>query len=222
MILTRAIRKVLIDPFRYGFRDYDAERYWRDRYGKHRLALSGSGNEALTESENLTQYEEDKARIRALLLSAGVRLSPATRVLDVGCGNGQYTEMCRQAGVRSYEGVDITDSLFDSLGRQYPGYAFRKGDCTGPRLGHGFDCVLMIDVIEHIVNREKLLAAMANARAALTPGGVFVVGPALRDSRKRMFYLHEWTETDIAAGFDVVARCPFKAGEMLALRTAVL
>ena len=219
MNLARAFRKVVIDPFRYGFIGYDAERYWHDRYEKYRFALCGSGNEALGEYENEAQYRKDTLRLGVLAGEAGVDWLTA-RVLDIGCGNGQYVKFCHQYGVKNYVGLDITDTLMPYLKRVYPDYAFVVGDCTGGDLawsGFRADVVLMIDVIEHIVSRKKLTQAMDNARAALAPGGVFIVGPVLADSRKRLFYLHNWTAEDIMPGFEVKNRMPFKDGTLLAL-----
>ena len=224
MSLTRAIRKVLIDPFRYGITAYDAERFWRDRHTKYGLALRGSGNEAWSEADNKRQNDEDRVRLLGLLRVCGRPLGSGS-VLEVGCGCGVYADACQDAGVPSYIGVDITDALFPSLTQAHPEFRFVKRDCTKPGgldLGARFDVVLAISVIEHITARPKLDAALANMRRVLADGGLLFVGPVSDAGGLRLFYHRVWREKDVLAGFDLCGRVSFRGGQLLALRAQAL
>ncbi len=220
--LTRIFWKLFVGPFKYrGKGSYDAEKYWRDRHHTYSTGYRGSGNEALSEEENERLYQENVTRFRAICAEHGITLGSGTRLLEIGCGNGVYTRVCRETGVTDYTGIDITDELFAALGDQYPGYRFVKADATGTMdLDPGYDAILMIDVIEHIVAPEKLAGAMANARRLLNPGGVFLVSPVMDSSRKRMFYVRSWSEPDLVQHFPGwrVERTPFRDGRMLILR----
>ena len=222
--LGRILWKLFVGPFKYrGRGSYDAEKYWRDRHHTYSTGYRGSGNEALSEEENARLYQENVARFRAICREHGVALGPGTRVLEIGCGNGVYTRVCRESGVTDYTGIDITDELFPALGRDFPGYRFAKADCTRPmEPAPAYDTILMIDVIEHITAPENLAGAMANARRLLKPGGAFLVSPVMDSSRKRMFYVRSWAEPDLVRHFPGwgVERTPFRDGRMLILRSA--
>jgi SAM-dependent methyltransferase len=142
--------------------------------------------------------------------------------MDIGCGTGVYTALCRVEGVRAYVGVDITDVLFPHLVGEFPAYEFLRRDVTSDHLEGAFDVVLMIDVVEHIVTEQQLDAAMQNVRRCLAPGGTFVLAfPSPGHWPTRLFYVRRWREADITRLFEgyVIGRPqPFRDGSILALR----
>ena len=200
---------------------YDAEQYWHDRLGRHGRSLRGPGREARSEAENIADYAAAADGFRECCREEGLDLRGAA-VLDIGCANGFYAGLCRDAGVRSYSGVDITDVLFPDLAGQFRRFRFLKRDVTSDRLEGVFDVVLMIDVVEHIVTEQQLDVAMENVRRVLTSGGVFVLGmPSGKRWARWLFHVHCWREADITRrlpGFTAGGSRPFRDGRIFAFR----
>jgi 2-polyprenyl-3-methyl-5-hydroxy-6-metoxy-1,4-benzoquinol methylase len=94
------------------------------------------------------------------------------RVLDIGCGDGQLAARLAADGHEVF-GIDVLDAPAhrDAL----VGYA--RSDLAdgleGLSLdGRSFDTILLLDVLEHLPEPERLLA---DVRARLAPGGVTIV-----------------------------------------------
>lgn len=232
--LLRKLWKITVGPLRYGIIKYRAEDYWRDRYKAHGMNLRGSGDESKTEADNFTLYWQGRERVKALCKLAGVNLSTA-RVLDIGCGNGQFTELCYEEGAVSYVGLDITDQLFPALRKRYPCYWFAKCDVTqrwitdwNTTTSDGSDAIwpspynllLCVDVIEHITSRAALARALANVRSVMDKDSTLIIGPVMPQGGKRLFYFHPWTGMDVMEKFKLVDMVEFKGGHLLALKLA--
>lgn len=82
------------------------------------------------------------------------------RVLDVGCGDGDFGRMLMQ---RKYglelHGVDIAETAIRKAHTSMDGnMRLTVGDVTGlPYRDDSFDCVLLIEVIEHVFDILRLL-----------------------------------------------------------------
>jgi SAM-dependent methyltransferase len=220
-LLKRAISKTLIEPRRYRSPSgYDAARYWRDRFVRYGPSLRGVGDEGLTEEENRRRYEEAAITLMTRLAELEVSLSTA-RVLDVGCGSGFYTRKLRDGGVQAYQGIDITDALFPALRAEFADYDFRVHDITSDDVTREFDLILMIDVFEHIVTATAARNAARNLMGALVPGGLLVLGPIMRRSRRHLFYVRFWSMEELRKMFsDLLPLEPvrFRDGFLMAFR----
>lgn len=218
--MLRAFDKLCIAPRRYATGDdYDAARYWDDRFRRHGPSLSSVGHEGKSEVDNAAAYASQAGAIFAMLEHTGAELAGA-RVLEIGCGNGYYAEQLRQRGVARYCGLDITDAFFPLLRKRFPGFDFVRSDITSTRFPERFDVVLMIDVIEHIVTEEKLAAALANVSAMMADDAVFVLAPVVSRGRRSLFYVRFWTEAELLRalpGCQAVER----NGRTLLLRRAI-
>lgn len=216
---ARAFHKLLIAPRRYANGDdYDASRYWEDRFRKRGPSLRSDGDEGMSEAEIRAAYAAQAGEIFGMLARAGADL-PRARVLEIGCGNGYYAERLRERGLARYQGFDITDVFFPLLQEKFPEYRFDRGDITADRVAGEFDVVLMIDVIEHIVTESKFMSALANVGAMMSPGAVLALAPVAPRGRRSLFYVRFWTEANVVRGlpgFQVVERC----GRALLLRKA--
>ena len=143
------------------------------------------------------------------------------RVLEIGVGTGFYTHLLQALGTQSYTGVDITDVLFSNHAKDFPSYHFQKADITKDTLSGIFNIIVMIDVMQHIVEREKLAFAMANLKQSLAPGGIFIVGPLARVTRKHLFYVHYWSKEIIEEafpGFEINEGIPFRDGVIVVIK----
>ena len=213
----RAWHKLVVAPRRYAIGDdYDAARYWEDRFRRKGPSLASVGDEGMSEAEIGAAYASQAQEIFGMLERAGGDLA-ASRVLEIGCGNGYYAELLRERGLTRYQGFDITDTFFPMLRQRFPGFDYVRGDITAGRVASEFDVVLMIDVIEHIVTEAKFMSALANVNAMMAKGGVLALAPVAQRGRRSLFYVRFWTEEDVLRGlpdFQVVER----GGRALLLR----
>lgn len=219
--IRRSFYKLAVAPFRYwGKQGYDAEKYWRDRFFRHGLALTGVGDEGLSEADNREMYRIAGEAFLVECRRKNIDFSRAS-VLEIGCGNGFYTELLAAQGVRQYLGLDITDMFFSELRKKHPGFEFAKNDITQDPLDGEFDLVIMIDVIEHITQADKLQTAFETIKHHLAKGGVFLVAPAPARGKKSLFYVRFWSREEIAkhfSGFEIAPPIPFRYNHMLAIR----
>jgi SAM-dependent methyltransferase len=119
------------------------------------------------------------------------RYFPQTRdFLEIGCGTGYVLDRLR----RSFPDLSLSGSELFAEGLLYARERLGDAaqliqlDATLPRFREEFDVVGAFDVIEHI---EQDAAVLANARAALRPGGGLLLTVPQ----------HEWlwSGTDVAA-----------------------
>jgi SAM-dependent methyltransferase len=198
----RVLYKRLIAPFKYRSADgYDAPKYWSDRFEKYGTAMRGPGHEGLTEEENNILYEEATHVFDEALDKTGVNTT-TSRVLEIGPGNGFWTEHIGKRGTRSYSAVDITDVLFPELSKRFPDHDFSKKDVTVDRLEGEYDLIYMIDVAQHIVSPDKFRFAMENVKRVLAPGGWFLIGAVLKEPKDHLFYVRFWSIDEVDAFFE--------------------
>jgi len=98
----------------------------------------------------------------------------AKRVLDVGCGAGAFSAGLKEARAALNQSVEIVGLEMDPEAAALAGEVLdevRVGDATVLAAdlppGH-FDCIMLNDVLEHVLEPEALLRAL---RPALAPGG---------------------------------------------------
>jgi 2-polyprenyl-3-methyl-5-hydroxy-6-metoxy-1,4-benzoquinol methylase len=219
--IIAAWRKLIVGPIRYSRGGgYDAERYWSDRFTKHGLSLRGPGNEGLTDKENSKVYEQAGREFVQLCRKEDVNFETA-RILEIGVGTGFYTDLVKKQGATDYLGLDITDVLFDHLAKEYPSFRFERQDIVSDQLNGKYDLIIMMDVVEHIVDKEKLSWGMENVRRCLAEDGVFVVSGIHDRTRKRLFYVHSWSPQDILRhfpGYRFSGPIPFRDNSLVIVR----
>jgi O-antigen chain-terminating methyltransferase len=113
--------------------------------------------------------EEIRERQRVYLdLFAG-----AAPVLDVGCGRGEFLELCREAGIEA-RGVDMDAGMV--AGCREAGLAVEQADALAAlekAPDKSLGGVFCAQVIEHLVP-ETLIALVRLAYAKLRPGGILL------------------------------------------------
>lgn len=94
---------------------------------------------------------------------------PPSRVLDVGCSDGQFGALARSFG-HTVDGVDLVKH--EGIGERLDGFV--EADLTHglPRGTAAYDVIVAGDVLEHVVDPELLLKDL---RDHLTPGGQILV-----------------------------------------------
>ncbi len=116
-------------------------------------------------------FKGEKAVIRRELFRHRPRVRP--RLLDVGCGTGELTDLFVQAGY-DYYGVDILDSFIEYARQRHAGkkgVQFAAMDATHMSFdAASFDNVLVTGVIHHMTD-EVARAVLSEMRRVLRPGG---------------------------------------------------
>lgn len=109
------------------------------------------------------------------------RLAPYVSgdVLEVGCGLGANTPVFADLGFKSWTCLEPDPALLARARASLPGDArlrFLGGTLAGAEHGRRYDCILYLDVLEHIADDA---AEASRAAALLKSGGVLcVLAPA--------------------------------------------
>jgi 2-polyprenyl-3-methyl-5-hydroxy-6-metoxy-1,4-benzoquinol methylase len=97
-------------------------------------------------------------------------------ILELGCGEGIGAPILAEGAV-NYTGIDLDDAAIITARKNFQGnpkYSFIYDDFMGKALG-AFDCVVSLDVVEHIYPEHEPLffeTVMRNLNA----GGIAIVG----------------------------------------------
>jgi SAM-dependent methyltransferase len=112
------------------------------------------------------EYEEQMLPIVAK------QLRGATRVLDVGCGEGQVARHIKASVGSAVVGVDPSTNQLAVARERGGGVAYVRGSAGALPVRDGaFDAVVACLVFEHITDVD---AALAEVARCLEPGGVFL------------------------------------------------
>lgn len=113
--------------------------------------------------------ERDRERI--LAWARGVR----GRIVDVGCGPGQWTNFLREHGT-DVEGIDPVPAFIDEAGRRYPDDCYRIGraDDLGVE-DAGLGGILAWYSLIH-TDPDRLDPLLAEFARAVRPGGGLAIG----------------------------------------------
>ncbi|MGW8566984.1 class I SAM-dependent methyltransferase [Isoptericola sp. NPDC055881] len=137
----------------------------------------------------------------------------AGRVVDAGCGPGQWTDFLARQGVDA-EGVDLAEPFLDRARAAYPGVPFRRAalDDLGVPDGSLGGVLAWYSVIHTAPPRMD--AVLAELARALAPGGGLLLGffrgPRVEPFDHAVATAWFWPPDELArrldrAGFDVVA-----------------
>lgn len=154
---------------------YNPKTFWDDMLSRS-FDLKGVGHFRKSNEENLKMYEEKKKIINGIIAKNDITISEKSKVLEIGCGVGYWTEYLKSFNVKDYTGNDIAEISIKNLQQSYPEYKFIHGDISETKLPENtFDFVFMIDVTQHITDDNRFNTAIKNIWSSLKPGGYFFV-----------------------------------------------
>jgi 2-polyprenyl-3-methyl-5-hydroxy-6-metoxy-1,4-benzoquinol methylase len=112
-------------------------------------------------------------RKRSVLETLAFYLKPSDKVLDLGCGGGQFTQAISEAGYET-SGADISERSLDLARKRFPGGHFflLNPEGTIPSPDEIYAAVWCSEVIEHILDVNSFLLEI---RRVLKPGGVLIL-----------------------------------------------
>lgn len=110
-----------------------------------------------------------KSRLRRYLAD----LPPKSRVLDYGCGRGEFCEFLRGIGF-SVAGLDLSPVVIEYNRRDFPDMEFEVTEAGQPAQfpDESFDAIWCSEVIEHVYDVNAIFADFARL---LQPGGKLLV-----------------------------------------------
>lgn len=117
----------------------------------------------------------------------GPKLGLEARILDVGCGVGQWLRMLRDLGCTDLTGVDP----YLDASKTSDGVRLVKGEVAD--LDGEYDVIFCSHALEHIAEAGEALSGM---RARLAAGGVAVISIPLAESYAWKRYGGEWVQLD--------------------------
>ncbi len=97
-----------------------------------------------------------------------IEIGPGDRVLDLACGTGDFSEMCRAAGAAAV-GLDFSRGMLEVAGQRAPEGAWVQGDALRLPLADGsFDAAVSGFALRNFVSIPPVLHELARV---LKPGG---------------------------------------------------
>lgn len=119
-----------------------------------------------------TRFEDERTRPAAELL-ARVPLDAPRRVVDLGCGPGNSTELlARRWPTAHIVGIDTSPSMLQSARQRLPALAFEQGDIADWSPAEPVDLAYANASLQWVPDHERLLPRLL---AMLVPGGVLAV-----------------------------------------------
>ena len=106
-------------------------------------------------------------------LIARVPLAAPHRIVDLGCGPGNSTEMLAQRWPGAeVTGLDSSSEMLDQARKDYPDKRWIQGDIAGWSSAGAYDLVFSNAALQWVPDHEKVFPALLDA---LPPGGVLAV-----------------------------------------------
>lgn len=127
-------------------------------------------------------------------------LASESRVLEVGCGTGNYIRAIASATSAKCFGLEPSRAMLEKAAAGTPAVSLTQGSAEAlPYPESNFDFIFSVDVIHHVRDRN---AFFAKAYRALKPGGWLATGTDSEEIiRRRMplsFYFPETIEAELA------------------------
>ena len=155
---------------------FDAAAYWNKRYAT--VDVTKSGHIDLPAAYNVWLYRRKQAQFARAMKACNASLKGA-RLLEVAAGTGAWMDFWESQGVEDYLGIDLSQNAINELNSQYPSRRFLLCDLNEPGLlsvvGGGFDCVVAIDVLYHLLDDDRFNNALHDLSCSLKPGGLLVL-----------------------------------------------
>ena len=153
--------------------------YWEGR--TRRYATDGDGLAAVCSYGMPEFYNRSIDLCQRLALAPWLTtVGPGTRVLDVACGVGRWSRRLAARGAQ-VTGVDLSPTMLAEAARraEADGLAercrFFAQDLAALDVGERFPLVLAVTVLQHILDAQRLQAAVTRLASHLEPGGRMLV-----------------------------------------------
>jgi ubiquinone/menaquinone biosynthesis C-methylase UbiE len=113
-------------------------------------------------------------------LSRWLAAPAGSRVLEIGCGIGRWTQRMARQG-HDIVGFDLSQTMIGDARRRAAQEQlsarchFMVADCATVSLSRQFDRILDVTVLQHVLDDQRFAAAIAGIARHLAPGGRAIV-----------------------------------------------
>jgi SAM-dependent methyltransferase len=132
---------------------------------------------ALTRPANLfIRHGQERALLRGLMRGGALPLA-GRRVLEIGCGRGQWFTVFENFGAsrERLAGIDLDPVRIGEARARFPGADLRAGDATAlPWSDASFDVVFQSTVLSSVLDAAVRRAIAAEMRRVTARGGIIV------------------------------------------------
>lgn len=118
--------------------------------------------------------------------------SKGKRILDIGCGTGEFLNFCKNKGFESL-GVELNEKPREEAKKKY-GIEIRKSVDDYLSEEAGFDCITLWHVLEHIHDLEN---TMYMIKKLLKPEGTLIIALPNCSSWDAIHYKQFWAAYDL-------------------------
>ena len=144
--------------------------------------------EEMAKSRFANSFAYGRAKIDRLLDGCFKELRPGARVLDVGCGTGEYVRRATELGLSAC-GVEPAEAMRKVAIEKNPNSMIAEGVATAlPFPSNSFDLVICIEVLRYLVRADNRLA-LREMHRVLKPGGALFLTSVNKHALDG-FYLH--------------------------------
>jgi SAM-dependent methyltransferase len=93
----------------------------------------------------------------------------ARRILDVGCGPGQFAQLLYDWGFEHYIGIDFSSQAIEISRKLVPEYEFRIADARSPASYEGveYDAIVCTEVLEHVEDDFAVISCFRSGAPCL-------------------------------------------------------
>lgn len=132
---------------------------------------------ALHRPHNLFQHQNDQRLLATCLRRAGQLPLTERRVLEMGCGEGNWLRVFQEFGtpLNNLAGIELGPERVELALAKLPAADIRAGDASRlPWPDHSFDIVFQRMMFTSILDPQMRRAAAAEMMRVVKPGGVLV------------------------------------------------
>ena len=129
--------------------------------------------------------KKTRTRFNLIIKEVSKHLRINSQILDLGCGNGLMSYEFRKEQIY-YKGVDFSEVAIKEAKKNSPNFDFEIVDLNKYEIKENYDIILILDVLEHIDNPERLL------EQALKKGKIIIINSPFKDTIKDKTHIHEF------------------------------
>jgi len=109
---------------------------------------------------------KEATRVKFVLNS----IKPGSKIFEVGCQTGGITRFLTEIG--DVDAIDVSQGYVARARQNAPGARYSVGFAEDTVARSHYDAIVATEVLEHVLNPERLLARLYDA---LAPGGLLIV-----------------------------------------------
>lgn len=160
---------------------FNQAEYWMKRHRE----LAGDPRSVGNVGKSLEENYKGEERIKTTVDCAAQLLSPASTVLDLGCGYGRITDSFLKNGYK-YHGVDISPEAIAKARRDYQSATFSVSDLLDWENERTFDVVCALYVFVHFVDDNMWRTMLQRALSWVGPSGSLLIADNFSDVRNQV------------------------------------